>query len=198
MGLFFRETWISFFYFFGFHLSVILITKFSDTLWKIYITFLSMLKNDSIFKMSCSFFPKIHIMDLHREKEDITTVPVKSCANNIFDHLSALGVSGETQSTSGCTQIGEAEVLFNRDGFIAPSQKQVDEFTVWPRHRYLLPYGWPGRKRLTCFHPDHLGKRTKQNNARRVNLEMSRSIYFLENHSVPLGAGKRKHYYMHW
>ena len=89
-----------------------------------------MLKNDSIFKMSCSFFPKIHIMDLHREKEDITTVPVKSCTNNIFGHLSALGVSGETQSTSGCTQIGEAEVLFNRDGFIAPSQKQVDEFTV--------------------------------------------------------------------
>ena len=89
-----------------------------------------MLKNDSIFKMSCSFFSEDSHCGLAPGKEHITTVPVKSCANNIFDHLSALGVSGETQSTSGCTQIGEAEVLFNRDGFIAPSQKQVDEFTV--------------------------------------------------------------------
>ena len=150
-----------------------------------------MLKNDSIFKMSCSFFSEDSHCGPAPGKEDITTVPVKSCANNIFDHLSALGVSGKTQS--GYTQIREAEVLFNRGGFIAPSQKQVDELTVCPRHRYLLTYGWPGRKRLTCFHPDHLGKRTKQNNARRVNLEMSRSIYFLENHSVPLGAGMRKH-----
>ena len=196
MGLFFRETWISFLYFFGFHLSVILITKFSHTLRKIFITFLSMLKNDSIFKISCSFFSEDSHCGPAPGKEDITIVPVKSCANNIFDHLSALGVSGKTQS--GNTQIGEAEVLFNRGGFIAPSQKQVDELTVCPRHRYLLTYGWPGRKRLTCFHPDHLGKRTKQNNARRVDLEMSRSIYFLENHSVPLGAGMRKHYYMHW
>ena len=152
---------------------------------------LSMLKNDSIFKMSCSFFSEDSYCGPAPGKEDITIVPVKSCANNIFDHLSALGVSGKTQS--GNTQIGEAEVLFNRGGFIAPSQKQVDELTVCPRHRYLLTYGWPGRKRLTCFHPDHLGKRTKQNNARRVNLEMSRSIYFLENQSVPLGAGMRRH-----
>ncbi|CAH3188655.1 unnamed protein product [Porites lobata] len=136
--------------------------------------------------MSCSFFSEDSHCGPAPGKEDITIVPVKSCANNIFDHLSALGVSGKTQS--GNTQIGEAEVLFNRGGLIAPSQKQVDELTVCPRHRYLLTNGWPGRKRLTCFHPDHLGKRTKQNNARRVNLEMSRSIYFLENHSVPLGA----------
>ena len=155
-----------------------------------------MLKNDSIFKMSCSFLSEDSHCGLAPGKEDITTVPVRSCANNIFDHLSALGVSGKTQS--GNTQIGEAEVLFNRGGFIAPSQKQVDELTVCPRHRYLLTYGWPGRKRLTCFHPDHLGKRTKQNNAGRVNLEMSRTIYFLENHSVLLGAVMRKHYYMHW
>ena len=191
MGLSIRETWISFLYFFGFHLSVILITKFSHTLRKIFITFLSMLKNDSIFKISCSFFSEDSHCGPAPGKEDINIVPVKSCANNIFDHLSALGVSGNRQN--GNTQIGEAEVLFNRDGFIAPSQKQVDELTVCPRHRYLLTYGWPGRKRLTCFHPDHLGKRTKQNNARRVNLEMSRSIYFLENHSVPLGAGMRNH-----
>ena len=30
----------------------------------------------------------------------------------MFDHLAALGVSGKTQR--GFTQIGEAEVLFNR------------------------------------------------------------------------------------
>ena len=191
MGLSIRETWISFLYFFGFHLSVILITKFSHTLRKIFITFLSMLKNDSIFKISCSFFSEDSHCGPAPGKEDINIVPVKSCANNIFDHLSAVGVGGNRQN--GNTQIDEAEVLFNRDGFIAPSQKQVDELTVCPRHRYLLTYGWPGRKRLTCFHPDHLGKRTKQNNARRVNLEMSRSIYFLENHSVPLGAGMRNH-----
>ena len=29
-------------------------------------------------------------------------------------------------------QIGEAEVLFNRGSLFAPSQKQVDEFTVCP------------------------------------------------------------------
>ena len=196
MGLFFRETWISFLYFFGFHLSVILITKFSPTRRKIFITFLSMLKTIASSKWVAPFFSEDSHCGPAPGKEDITIVPVKSCANNIFDHLSALGVSGKTQS--GNTQIGEAEVLFNRGGFIAPSQKQVDELTVCPRHRYLSTYGWPGRKRLTCFHPDHLGKRTKQNNSRRVNLEMSRSINFLENHSVPLGAGMRKHLYMHW
>ena len=79
-------------------------------------------------------------------KDDITTIPVKSCANNLSDLLAAPGVSGKTQS--GHMQIGEAEVLFNRGGFIVPSQKQVDEFTVCPRHRYLLTYGWVGRKRL--------------------------------------------------
>ena len=55
-----------------------------------------------------------------------------------------------------------------------PIQKQVDELTVCPWHRYVLTYGWPGKKRLTCFHPDHLRKCTNQNNARFFNLEMSR------------------------
>ena len=93
--------------------------------------------------MSCSFFSEDSHCGPAPGKEDITIVPVKSCANNIFDHLSALGVSGKTKD--GNMQIGI------------------------------------------------LGKRTRQNNARHVNLEMSRSIYFLENHSVPLGAGMRKH-----
>ena len=43
-------------------------------------------------------------------KDDITTIPVKSCANNLSDLLAAPGVSGKTQS--GHMQIGEAEVLF--------------------------------------------------------------------------------------
>ena len=63
---------------------------------------------------------------------------------------------------------------FNRGSFFTPIQKQVDELTVCPWHRYLLTYGWPGKKRLTCFHPDHLRKCTNQNNARFFNLEMSR------------------------
>ena len=136
--------------------------------------------------MSCSFFSEDSLCGPAPGKDDVTIIPVKSCANNLSDHLAALGVSGKTQSHR--MQI-EAEVCFNRGGFIAPSQKQVDEFTVCPRHRYLLTYGWLGRKRLTCVHPDHVGTRRKQENARRVNLEMSRSIYFLENHSVPIGAG---------
>ena len=69
-----------------------------------------MLKNDSIFKMSCSFFSEGSHCGPAPGKEDITIIPVKSCANNIFDHLSALGVSGKTKD--GNTQIGEAEVLF--------------------------------------------------------------------------------------
>ena len=133
--------------------------------------------------MSCSFFPEDSICGPTPGKDDITTIPVKSCANNLSDP----GVSGKMQS--GHMQISEAEVLFNRGGFIVPSQKKVDGFTVCPRHRYLLTYGWAGRKRLACVHPDHVGKRSTQKNARRVNLEMSRSIYFLENHSVPVGAG---------
>jgi len=65
-------------------------------------------------------------------------------------------------------QIGEAEVLFSRGGFIVPSQKQVDEFTVCPRHRYLLTYGWAERKRLAYVHPDHVGKRWESEARRRM------------------------------
>ena len=59
-------------------------------------------------------------------------------------------------------QGGEAELLFNHCGFITPSQKQVDELTVCPWLRYFLTYGWPGRKGLTCFHPGHLRKCSKE------------------------------------
>ena len=113
--------------------------------------------------MSCSFFSEDSHCAPATGKDDITTIPVKVCTYNIFDHLAALGVSGKAQC--GYTQIGQAEVHFNHGGFTVPSQKQVDELTVCPQHRYLLTYGWPGKKRLTCFHPDHLRKRMKQNNA---------------------------------
>ena len=76
--------------------------------------------------------------------QSMTTIQVKSCANNIFDNLVALGGSGKMQG-----------------GFIMPSQKQVDELTACPWLRFSLTYGWPGRKGWTCFHPGHLGKRTK-------------------------------------
>ena len=74
--------------------------------------------------MSCSFFSEDLICGPTPGKDDITTIPVKYWANNLSDLLAAPGVSGKTQS--GHMQIGEAEVLFNRGGFIVPSQKQVD------------------------------------------------------------------------
>ena len=132
--------------------------------------------------MSCAFFSEDSICGPAPGKDDITSIPVKSGANNLSDHLAVLGVSGKTQS--GHMQIGEAEVLFNRGSFIVPSQKQVDEFTVCSRHRYLLTYGWPGRKQLTCVHPDHVGKRSTQKNIRRVNLEVHHSKPALVNTMV--------------
>ena len=142
--------------------------------------------------MSCSFFNESSPCGPAPRQNDPTIVPAKSCDHDLDSHLASLGVSGRTPDGSQTSQISEADVIFNRAGFIAPSRKQMDEFTVCPRHRYLLTYGWSGRKRLTCFHPNHLGKRSKQKNVRRINLEMSRSIYFLENQQVPVGAGKKK------
>ena len=54
--------------------------------------------------MSCSFLSEDSICGPAPGKDDITTIPVKSCANNLSDHLAALGVSGKTQS--GHMQIG--------------------------------------------------------------------------------------------
>ena len=48
--------------------------------------------------MSCSFFSEDSICGPAPGKDDITSIPVKSCANNLSDHLAALGVSGKTQS----------------------------------------------------------------------------------------------------
>jgi len=59
--------------------------------------------------MSCSFFSEDSICGPAPAEDDITTIPVKSCANNLSEHLAALGVSGKTQS--GHMQIGETEVL---------------------------------------------------------------------------------------
>ena len=105
--------------------------------------------------MSCSFFSEDSPCGPAPGKNDITTIPVKSCANDVYNHLTALCISGRT----GDRKITEDEVIFNRGGFISPSEKQVNEFTVCPGHRYRLTNGWAGRKRLTCFHPNHPGKR---------------------------------------
>ena len=155
-------------------------------------TFIAPRKKFTISRMSCSFFNKSSPCGPAPRQNDPMIVPAKSCDHDLHSHLASLGISGRTPGGSQTSQISEADVIFNRAGFIAPSRKQMDEFTVCPRHRYLLTYGWSGRKRLTCFHPNHLGKRSKQKNVRRINLEMSRSIYFLENQQVPVGAGKKK------
>ena len=141
--------------------------------------------------MSCSFFNKNSPCGLAPGQNNPTIVPVKSWDHDLHSHLASLGISGITRDDQ-TSQISEADVIFNCAGFIAPSRKQMDEFTVCPGHRYLLTYGWSGRKRLTCSHPNHLGKWSKQKIARCINLEMSRSIYFLENQPVPVGAGKKK------
>lgn len=105
--------------------------------------------------MSCSFFSEDSPCGPVPGKNDITTIPVKSCANDVYNHLTALGIS-EGRVIGKLQKIDE--VIFNRGGFISPSEKQVNEFTVCPGHRYRLTNGWAGRKRLTCFHPNHPGK----------------------------------------
>ena len=47
--------------------------------------------------MSRAFFSDDSHCEPATGKDDITTIPVKLCANNIFDHLAALSVSGKTQ-----------------------------------------------------------------------------------------------------
>lgn len=63
--------------------------------WKIFIIFLLMLKNDSIFKMSWFFFFEDLYCRFVLGKEDIIIVLVKLCVNNIFDYLFVFGVSGK-------------------------------------------------------------------------------------------------------
>ena len=139
------------------------------------------------FEMSCSFYSENSPCGPEPGKDNITIIPVKACDKDLSNHLFGLGVSGSTRPEL-CS---EAEILFNRGGFISPTEKQVEEFTVCPKHRYSLTYGWAGRKRLTCCHPNHSGKRNQLKNPRRINIEMSRSIFILENEIVPMGAGKR-------
>ena len=89
----------------------------------------------------------------------MTTIEVKSCANNIFDNLVALGGSGKMQG-----------------GFIMPSQKQVDELTACPWLRFFLTCGWPDRKGWTCLHPDLLGKRTQQKSVHPVSRKSGQNV----------------------
>ena len=125
--------------------------------------------------MSCSFFNENSPCGAAPGQNNLTIVPVNSCDHDLESHLSSLGLSGGARDDQ-TSQTSEADVIFSRAGLIAPSRKQMDEFTVCPRHRYLLTYGWSGRKRLTCFHPNHLGKRSKEKIVRRINLEMSRNM----------------------
>lgn len=103
-------------------------------------------------EISCSFYPEDSPCGPAPWQEDITIIPVKACDK-------ALGVSGRT-GTEKYTQIfSEADVLFNRGGLTFPTEKEIEEFTVCPRHS--LTYDWAGRKRLICCHPNHTGKRNE-------------------------------------
>ena len=118
--------------------------------------------------MSCSFYSEDSLCGPEAGKDNITIIPVKACDKDLANHLFGLGVRGSTRPEI-CR---EAEVLFNRGGFIFPSEKQVEEFTVCPKHRYSLTYRWAGRKKLTCCYRNHLGKLNRLNNPRRINIEM--------------------------
>ena len=139
--------------------------------------------------MSCSFYSEDSPCGPAPGQDDVTIIPVKACNKALSNHFFALGVSGSTGTEQNAQICSEADILFNRGGCIFPAEKQIEEFTVCPGHRYSLTYGWAGRKRLTCCHPNHSGKRNLQKMPRRINIEMSRSIYILENQTVPVGAG---------
>lgn len=141
--------------------------------------------------MSCSFYSEDSPCGPAPGQDDVTIIPVKACNNDLSNHFFALGVSGSTGTEQKAQICSEADILFNRGGCIFPTEKQIEEFTVCPGHRYSLTYGWAGRKRLTCCHPNHSGKRNLQKMPRRINIEMSRSIYILENQTVPVGAGMK-------
>ena len=59
--------------------------------------------------MRCSFFSEGSPYGPAPGKNDITTIPVKSCANDLYNHFVALGISGRT----GDGQIRQDEVIFN-------------------------------------------------------------------------------------
>ena len=125
--------------------------------------------------MSCSFYSENSLCGPEPGKD--TIIPVKACDKDLSNHLFGLGVSGSTRPEL-CS---EAE----------PNRKTGRGVYCVSEHRYSLTYGWAGRKRLTCCHPNHSGKRNHLKNPRRINIEMSRSIFIHENEIVPIGAGKR-------
>ena len=79
--------------------------------------------------MSCSFFNENSPCGEAPGQNNPTIVPVKSCDHDLDSHLASLGISGRARDEQ-TSQISEADVIFNRAGFIAPSRKQMDEFTV--------------------------------------------------------------------
>jgi len=141
--------------------------------------------------MSCSFVSDDCPCGASPENVDYTTViPVTSCTNDISKHLSALGITKVTGRTEETTPVKESDIILSRAGLILWREEDVVKLTVCPLHRYRFTNGWVGRKKFTCFHSKHVGKRKKEMNPRRVNLEMSRSLFELEHEVVPIGAGK--------
>ena len=79
--------------------------------------------------MSCSFFNENSPCGEAPGQNNSTIVPVKSCDHDLDSHLASLGISGRARDEQ-TLEISEADVIFNRAGFIAPSRKQMNEFTV--------------------------------------------------------------------
>lgn len=99
--------------------------------------------------MSWSFYSEDSSCGPAPGQDDVTIIPVKACNKDLSNHLFALGVSGSTGTEQNAQICSEADILFSRGGCIFPTEKQIEEFTVCPGHRYSLTYGWTRRKRLT-------------------------------------------------
>ena len=86
--------------------------------------------------MSCSFYLEDSRCGAAPGQDDITIIPVKACDKDLSNHFFALGVSGSTEAEQNAEICSKADIPFNCGRFIFPTEKQIEEFTVCPRHRY--------------------------------------------------------------
>ena len=69
-------------------------------------------------------------------QDDVTIIPVKACNKDLSNHFLTLGVSRRTGPEQNAQICSEADILFNCGGHIFLTEKQMEEFTVCPGHRY--------------------------------------------------------------
>ena len=127
--------------------------------------------------MSCSFYSEDSPCEPAPGRDDVT---IFSC----FAEAEEWGLSKMHRFVAKLTSYSTVA-----DVFSPPKNRRI-HCVPWTI-RYSLTYGWAGSKWLTCCHPNHSGKRTLQKMPRCINIEMSRSIYILENQAVPVGAGMK-------